>query len=938
MCNDMGSEWHRWDLHLHTASSYDYKYMAPDADELLCDQLRKNNIKAVAITDHWKIDQHRISKLRELAPDIVFFPGVELRTDKGAKNLHVILIFSNECDIGVLSQDFDAIMIRKCAKSSGDDRTIYWSFENILEFAREHDALITIHAGHKTNGVDEQIKNGIPVNEAIKEDIAAEIDFFEIGQRRDIDEYEKYVFTQIPRKPLIICSDNHDPREYSVNEYLWIKADLTFEGLKQCMYQPQERVYIGEIPSVLDRLNKNLQYNIRSIGIKRIDSPDNPSVNWFDVEMPINPGMVAVIGSKGSGKSAFSDIIACLCKSNTMGSASFLNDKRFRKAPMNYARDYEASLTWADGEVFRDNLGNIGEDSAIEYAQYLPQKYIEDVCNDFGDVFQQEIDKVIFSYVDDTERGDSQDLNGLITAKSEPVNTRINELQSRLKNLNKRIIELENKKTKSYQKSVQEGLKNSQELLARHEKSKPSEVLKPKPKASDSQYQTQLNDINEQLRRYQDDKNKILNNIAIINAFIDETNAVLALVDALREQYNTTRSSIIDLSDKFDLKITTPLFNLDTICDELKNLLRSRAEERASLKAKLDTEDTGIDAKIKQLNEDKAKLIATSGNEERQYQKYLSDLQEWNNKRDSIIGNVTTQDTVAYYLHESEYINESLDAEYEQVIGERDEIVRSLYQCTSKYIQICQDIYAPIQCEISGLLGDLNDGIVFNAEISAKRRELIDTITNSINSRYSGKFGKGHNAEKEIDDLLRETNFASEEDVIRLVHNISEVVTENLDNAEKRIQERDKFYDYIFGLEYLKVNFKLKMGGRNLEELSPGERGIVLLIFYLALSKEYKPIIIDQPEDNLDNQSVYDRLVPCICRAKQRRQVIIVTHNPNIAVACDAEQIVFCDMDKHSSHINYVSGPIEDPVIKKHVVDVLEGTMPAFELRQKKYK
>ncbi len=127
------------------------------------------------------------------------------------------------------------------------------------------------------------------------------------------------------------------------------------------------------------------------------------------------------------------------------------------------------------------------------------------------------------------------------------------------------------------------------------------------------------------------------------------------------------------------------------------------------------------------------------------------------------------------------------------------------------------------------------------------------------------------------------------------------------------------------------------MGGRNLNELSPGERGIVLLIFYLALSKEQKPIIIDQPEDNLDNQSVFSKLVPCICKAKQHRQVIIVTHNPNIAVACDAEQIVYCEMDKEQCRISYESGSIENPTIRKHVVDVLEGTMPAFELRRLKY-
>lgn len=66
-------------------------------------------------------------------------------------------------------------------------------------------------------------------------------------------------------------------------------------------------------------------------------------------------------------------------------------------------------------------------------------------------------------------------------------------------------------------------------------------------------------------------------------------------------------------------------------------------------------------------------------------------------------------------------------------------------------------------------------------------------------------------------------------------------------------------------------------------------------------------------------------------------QVIIVTHNPNIAVACDAEQIICCKMDKNTHKITYLSGAIEDQEIKQNVVDILEGTMPAFDLRRRKY-
>ena len=65
--------------------------------------------------------------------------------------------------------------------------------------------------------------------------------------------------------------------------------------------------------------------------------------------------------------------------------------------------------------------------------------------------------------------------------------------------------------------------------------------------------------------------------------------------------------------------------------------------------------------------------------------------------------------------------------------------------------------------------------------------------------------------------------------------------------------------------------------------------------------------------------------------------MIIVTHNPNIAVACDAEQIVYCEMNKRSDSIKYETGSIENSNICQHVVDVLEGTMPAFDLRRRKY-
>jgi ABC-type cobalamin/Fe3+-siderophores transport system ATPase subunit len=145
-------------------------------------------------------------------------------------------------------------------------------------------------------------------------------------------------------------------------------------------------------------------------------------------------------------------------------------------------------------------------------------------------------------------------------------------------------------------------------------------------------------------------------------------------------------------------------------------------------------------------------------------------------------------------------------------------------------------------------------------------------------------------------------------------------------------------YDFLWSFGYLIPEYSLKLDGKDLTQLSPGERGALLLVFYLLVDKSDKPIIVDQPEENLDNQTVYHLLIPVIRAVKKRRQIIMVTHNPNIAVVCDAEQVIHASIDRaQGNRITYTSGSIEDAVINKHVLDVLEGTRPAFDNRGGKY-
>lgn len=118
--------------------------------------------------------------------------------------------------------------------------------------------------------------------------------------------------------------------------------------------------------------------------------------------------------------------------------------------------------------------------------------------------------------------------------------------------------------------------------------------------------------------------------------------------------------------------------------------------------------------------------------------------------------------------------------------------------------------------------------------------------------------------------------------------------------------------------------------------MSPGQKGILLLLFYLLVDPEPRPLLLDQPDENLDNQTIKEQLVPAIKSASRRRQVIVITHNPNVAIVADADQIIVAD--KTDSEFRYKCGSIENLAINRASVDILEGTWPAFTNRSSKYR
>lgn len=122
---------------------------------------------------------------------------------------------------------------------------------------------------------------------------------------------------------------------------------------------------------------------------------------------------------------------------------------------------------------------------------------------------------------------------------------------------------------------------------------------------------------------------------------------------------------------------------------------------------------------------------------------------------------------------------------------------------------------------------------------------------------------------------------------------------------------------------------------KDLEALSGGRRVAVLLSLILE-SDDPTPLFVDQPEDELDNRFLNETIIPALHRLKGKRQVVFATHNANLVVNGDADQVIALEADAEHGRV-YAAGAIEDEAIRSAIVRTLDGGAEAFRLRRKKY-
>ncbi len=155
-------------------------------------------------------------------------------------------------------------------------------------------------------------------------------------------------------------------------------------------------------------------------------------------------------------------------------------------------------------------------------------------------------------------------------------------------------------------------------------------------------------------------------------------------------------------------------------------------------------------------------------------------------------------------------------------------------------------------------------------------------------------------------------------------------------NYLQRKREKPEFSDHVlawFPEDDLRIEYQRDNAWSPINQGSQGQRSAALLAFLLAFGEE--PIVLDQPEDDLDNHLIYQLIVQQIRENKLRRQLIVVTHNPNVVVNGDAELVHVMEFGRGQCFVQQ-SGTLQDKAVRDEVCRVMEGGSDAFERRWKR--
>lgn len=999
-----GSEWRKWDLHVHSPASHGYK---GDWNGFII-QLGTADCDVIGINDYFSVAGYR-EVLRRLADPAggtegnvayrealerlrakTLLPVVECRMNnvllnkKGAgQRINFHLIFDPSID----PENIETfIKNQKVGTTSIGSRytdsqfllnDVSVNFVSVLEALNGDGAFkgrflvwLPYDEYGGIDGIDPDTdklfkENLIQCADILGSSNKKQADFFLWKDPRFTHEDYRQWFHM--RKPCLKGSDSHnmndeigrlkDHNSMPVDKYCWIKADPTFGGLRQIVNEPEDRLYIGKIPAKLQEVRSNPTRYIDRLHIRKCDGADTTDT-WFDCDLPLNADMVAIIGNKGSGKSALADIVALAGNTHCdPAHFSFLTKPRFCERNGKLAKQFEVQPIWADGTKAVVSLNAKPDLNGVELVRYIPQTYLEKVCTETEpgqqSEFQTELRKVIFSHIGDADKLNKATLDELIDYKTEELKGQIDNARREIARVNGELVRLEEKATPGHKAQLESQLKLKQQELKAHNENQPVKVEQPNNPSPEQKeaYDAIAAQLTEERATFVDLEAKISAQLGSQKDLAEKI-AIARKLEGKLENFESEFARL-DRETAPDLqKLGLELKAIVTVTVDKEPLTQARdtmVSQKATVDSDLNAEVASslVGQKTECLDRIKAlqdKLDAPN----KQFQQYNEALRIWQEQTLTIEGDAGKPETLKWYEAQLAYIRDELPAEIARLQEQRREIAKGIH--TS--VAAIRDVYKELFSSVQELITDsviIKEGFKLTFESSIVDR----TIQNELFERYISQGNAGSFCGKEkgatvLEELRANYDFNIFDDAAAFVDAVIENLTFDMRTPQRvptgipsqlrKNVDVKALYDFLWSFGYLEPEYSLKLDGKDLSHLSPGERGTLLLVFYLLVDKSNKPIIVDQPEENLDSQTVFRLLIPVIKDVKRRRQIIMVTHSPNIAVVCDAEQIIHAHIDRAAANrVVYTMGSIESPDINRYLIDVLEGTRPAFDNRDAKY-
>ncbi|MDR7159197.1 TrlF family AAA-like ATPase [Arthrobacter sp. BE255] len=992
-----GSEWKKWDLHVHTPASLRQSYGgdSPEVWERFIKEIENlpPSFTVLGINDYWFLDGYkrlrsehakgRMQNIRALFPVIEMrlnqFGGSESKLSRA--NLHVI--FDPELDPDLIESQFvnalrpsyqldpaggnlwQALITRESLQDLGrkikltvpEDRLSQYgsdleegfnglnvTLESVQEILKGHAFKNrSILALGKTEWADIKWAEGaIPSKKHLIN--VADIVFTAFEETSSWAKSRQVLVDNEVTATLLDCSDAHTWSTDTANKdrlgncETWIRSTPSFAGLVHALSEFDSRVYVGNEPDDLRRRREAPERIIDSISVRPIKGSNSA---LFDYTIPLNQGLVAIIGNKGQGKSALLDCLARAGNSSRTDYFAFLNRQRFLNPKNKLSTQFLAELTLADKTNHSVGLADPHAAANLERVEYLPQRLIETICasdplSPENGAFDGELARVLFHHIDEVDRAGEETLESLLRLRTKSIDAAIARARIEVDAKAALLVALDHERNEV---SLTDLAKRRAEIALQVEAANvdlQAAKLHLESLEAGAEEPSSVKSDREALATSTAESMRLTERVTTLTAEgarlskqLTELLAVEQAADHLSQQathlnVDYRQTVELEVGDIVSVVVDTQAIakarsdrqeRQTVIKGEVfvsRQFLSQLAEKCDTLRANLSVQDGVREAARREVEQLKKRLEALTGDASEPESLKGLDLR---------IGRVG-----------------DIPAEFDKALTELMALTSSIFDQMMLRIRTIREVYKP--AEDFARNDDLASaaGITFDANVrfSSKWERISEVLDGRRNTDLLTRLEELRGA---LDPMDRDEVLAATFEMLKRLEceggdwlkparPLSAGFKSNASPAETVAR--------LAGLTWLETSFNLSGNGVPLAQLSPGERGLILLLFYLVLDRSDTPLLLDQPEENLDNSAVRRVLVPALQQAKLRRQVVVVTHNANLAVVGDADQIVHCSFDGVSFSLE--SGPLASLKTGELVIDVLEGARPAFENRRKKYE